>query len=562
MDATERTIIETAEEAIERAKTDSQQPRFTSNADSVFSALMGWLKRAKELQEPEYRSDSRKRDEWLRDFAILEPHWSGALQQTVMIDSNRGWMMVGGRNQVNRYTTMMHNAEDGKGWRIFSKKCSRAFRVADMCSVVETGRQGRNGPLRSLYNVDPARCKLTGRTDYPLYYYPPNGTMQKWRNNDFFRVISFPSTNEKFNDLGFCATSMALELVKLMYGVLTHDQEVVGSRMPEGLLLLQGIDQTQFDQSLRAREGQLDAKMRRYFGGVHVLATSGVGGETLDARLVALSNLPANFDQETFINQTMYGYALVLGYAPGEFWPITGSVLGRGKEEETQHQRATTKGGMDWALSFTEQLQNELPDSIHFQFEERDEQGELLQAQVAQSWANVVNSLYTWPNQFQQGLLNEYQAREMLAAHNIIPTEWTETEDAEIATDTESAEVRKRWLENGNVRRSCERYPNDPIVLYRWTGGIGREVVLWDSGADALRPRVWAVKKRQDDDNSAVLFADDDVTITEADVDRAISDGERRVGIEFSEMLNAQPLPDERGISGLLNKLRGIKLGG
>lgn len=534
---TKRAIIEQAEQAIDRAKSLSKQPRFDSNksTEGLFFAVTDWLKRAKELAEPEYRPDSRKRDEWLQQFWKLEPHWAGIVQQTVMIDSNRGWMLIGGRNQVRSYTNILHAAENGAGWRTFIKKASTSFRTSDMCTVVEVGRRGKNGPMRAIYNVDPTCCRLTGNTEYPLNYYPTTGGTQRWRTNDFFRATAMSSDNERFHGLGYCATSIALELVKLLYGVLTHDQEMVGARMPEGLLLLQGIGQTQWDQVLDSRDSQLDAKLRRYFGGLIVLATS--GSEQVDARLISLSQLPANFDRKTFIDQIVYGYATIVGYPAGEFWPVTGSVLGRGKEEEQSHMRATTKGGMDFALSFQEQLQLELPPSLHYEFEARDDEGELISAQVSQAWAEVANTLYTPPSQFDPPLLTREQAMSLLVEHGIIPSEWTEQEEKEIATDTETAEVRA--LDMPEVRRACETFPDEPIIKYRWNGMRGYETTLWESGAAAMRPRLWRNVKVARQDDSEVLFEGDGITITEADVDRAITDGERRLGEEYAGLLTA-----------------------
>jgi hypothetical protein len=110
MEQKEEYIIERAEEAVERAKTTSQQPRFAGNVDSIFGALYRWVKLTEDLAIPDYSSKSRKRDAWLQEFWLREPHWAGIVSQLSTISSGRGWMLTGGRNQVRRYTDILHEA--------------------------------------------------------------------------------------------------------------------------------------------------------------------------------------------------------------------------------------------------------------------------------------------------------------------------------------------------------------------------------------------------------------------------------------------------------------------
>ena len=392
MDKHQIEAIERAEEAVERAqKTYSKQPRFSQDSDKIFGSVLRWLKR-EETECPDYDADSRKRDTWLRENWQCEPHWAGVLNTVLLVDSSRGWTLTGGRNQVYRYTALLHSANDGKGWRQYFRQQGLSFRATDMGAVTELGRQGKSGPLRAIYHTDSARCRWTGKVAQPLEYTPAEGNTQTWAPGDFFDVCSMPSDDERFLGLGYCATSRALELLKLLYGVLMHDQEQVGARMPRGLLLLRNISETQWKDAMKARAAALNAKDRMYFGGVMVLA--GAGADEPDAKIVALSQLPANFNRDTFVDQVIAGYALVNGYDPREFWPMSGGNLGTARETETQHEKAATKGVLEFPHAYQEMLQQELPDSLEFAFEERDEQGQLLEAQVTKAWADAVSALY------------------------------------------------------------------------------------------------------------------------------------------------------------------------
>lgn len=508
MDQNEVELLEVGEEAVERAvKTFSKQPRYKDNGsallagESLYASVWTWLKHAMdEIVEEPYAVDSRNRDKWLREFYKLEPHWVGVVNQCVLVDSSRPWTITGGQKQVNRYVRILHNANAGKGWRHYFRQSSLSYRVTDMGSTTEIGRAGRIGPLRALYHVDTARTKWTGKPSKPLRYYPPTGKVQDWRPMDFFNVCSMPSENEKFRGLGYCQTSRAFQLVKLLYGVLMHDQEKVGSKMMKGLLLLSGIEESQWNQAMEARESQLTQLEREYFGGVFVLANS-----TADVKgqLLGLSQLPENFDRETFISQLLFSYALICGYDPREFWPVSSGALGTARETEQQHKKAATKGTLEFPHAWQEQFQAELPETVLFEFEARDTDAEIMEAEMSQVWSNVVRTLYDSsgstglfganqqaepedddPNEQtspQQGLITLEEARSMLVMHGVIPPEWTAAEESTVISDENTYRYTvQRLMETPEVQRAIERWPDEPVVQYRWSPSGPSERVIYN----------------------------------------------------------------------------------
>jgi hypothetical protein len=547
--------LERAAEAVERARElpKSRQPRFATKAESFAGAVMRWVKSAKALEEPDYAANSMRRDTWLSDFWRLEPHLASVLNSVVMIDQNRGWTLTGGRNQVYRYTNVLHNyhlTPELAGWRPGLGGTALSFYTTDLGGIAEIWREGRGGPLRGLVHVDSTRCRLTGSIKTPLRYNPLSGRVQNWTMGDYFRVTSMPSIQEKYLGLGFCGVSRCLDLAKIMVAIYEHDQEMVGAKMPKGILLLQGIDEPAWDAALEARDAKLDSLERQYFGGVFTLLSPGI--DQIDAKLVALSQLPANFDLETFTNLLMYGYAAAFGYDASEFWPVQYGGLGRGRETEVQHIKATAKGGIAFALTFQEQLQELLPDTLQFDFEQRDDEASLLEAQVAQAWADVAKTLAAADPVSNVSLLDREQALTMLVDAGVIPAEWTEFEEESQATDTEEARMsrlRQEALSWPTVSRAIAHFPTEPIIRYHWPSG--RETVLWEWGLDALKRSVWrgAVldQVRQDVAAGEVLYRapDGDFEITQGDVDRAIEEAGRRVGPELEALLRAEAGTEE-----------------
>ena len=166
--------LQVAEQKI--AEIVSKQPRFDKDSpDTFFSGMMKWSKEDFETL-PIYHSDSRIRSKWLNQFWLNEPYLSGIINSVVQIDKNRGWTLVGGRNQVLRFTDVLHNWQVQPGrasWREGAGALAQAFYTTDLGGLAEVGRAFRDGPMVGLYHLDPLRCTLTPSYDYPLKYYPP-----------------------------------------------------------------------------------------------------------------------------------------------------------------------------------------------------------------------------------------------------------------------------------------------------------------------------------------------------------------------------------------------------
>ena len=544
---------------IQRASSDSKQPRFSAKAaGEFFISIMNWTHSALE-NEPPYIENSMVRDQWLSEVCWKEPHLAGVINGVVSIDKNRGWTLVGGRNQVNRYQEILHGFEAAPnlaGWRPGTSVSALSYYTTDLGLILEMGREGKNGPMRKMYYTDSTRCNLTGNVKFPLQYDPYKGKKQDWRPLDFLRVVSMPDIREQYNGLGHCAVSRCIELTKVMVAVYEHNREQLGSKAPKGLLMLDGISETSWDDAMEIRDAKLEGLEQEYFAGVAVLA--GSGDTSVDAKLIALSQLPKDFDLQAFTSMLMYGYALCFGYDPSEFYPVQFGSLGRGTEMQVQHEKATAKGQMDYAFGFQEQVQLELPPALEFTFDERDDAGELAQAQVRKAQAEIVSTMrLTGP-----GDLSTEEVRQLWAEAGLIPREWTEIEEDVEATDTgeedaiesedkdkvtdeeaqEAAETiqeqKDRLLDNPYIRRAAEDFRSEPIVEYSWPKDRTR--ILAESGTWLLSP-----ERRYYTLNREVLYEseDDDVEITDEDIEIAIEVGAERLGEEFESLLLGEEAP-------------------
>ena len=514
MQAAVRESVERLERAREQAAL-SRQPRFakTPKSTDFFASVLHWVEQSKDI-EPDYQSDSRKRDKWLATFWQEEPHWAGVISQANMIDSNRGWALTGGRNQVLRFIPVLRDADDGSGWRQYCSQQSQGYYVTDMGPITEIGRDGDGGPMRKIYHLDPTLCYLTGDRERPLHY---DNNTKDWKQDEFFRLVSMKNIQEKFRSLGFCATSRVLDMCKIMLAVYNHELEMLGSRAPKGLMLLQNISQGQWEEAMKVRDAKLDSDMRKYYNAVAVIAQEGI--DSIDAKLVALSQLPEGFDLQVFTNLLMYAYSLCIGYDPTEFWPVQAGQLGRGRETDIQHRKGTGKGGLNFMLAMQEAMQNELPETLQFEFEQRDAEGEKQDAEVAQAWADVVMTLRgkqksttPGPNKpdgdgtstldGSESVISVEEARMLLVMHKVVPDSWTTTLEEATASDVKNIErtkiemERERLLENDAILRAIYQFPTEPIIRYSWIpGGKGKTQILYNEAQDILRATRFSIVK-------------------------------------------------------------------
>ena len=519
------TAIDKTAEEIERARiaaVESKQPRFAidrTNVRQFLNAIYGVAKEAI-FNEPPYAADSSKRDTWLSKVVKKEPYLLGILQSVVSIDKNRGWTLVGGKIQVKKFVNILHGfnvAADLNGWRHGISVTAQNYYQADLGAVVEIGRSQVNGPLAALYTVDPTKCHLTGDPATPLRYNNGARDKQLWEPTDYYRVASFPSPIEQFNGLGYCAISRCLELAKLMVSVFEHDREKLGSKAPKGILTINGgLTLDQWLKSLEESTAELKSLEREYYSGVQVLV--GEQGADINVALTPLSNLPDNFDQQKFADMIIYGYALAFGYDPREFWPVSSGTLGTGNETKAQHRKASSKGGLDFALGFQEKLQDELPETLQFEFEQRDVEGDIAEVEFSKKKQDSVKELFESVNSRGENLINYVEARQLLVDAKIIPEGWTpEEEDLEITDTDDMGEV----IEKQRVQNALAKYPDEDIVIYN--GNTGKYRTIRKAGQKKFMVRIGAkptqikkgVKVRAyDGDYNAIRAAYWDATYT------------------------------------------------
>lgn len=467
-----------AEKVEQASRQPINNPNSTESSRTAFmTSIKQWSRKA-ELEEPPYIPNSSVRDAWLRDFVKAEPHLAGVLSTAVSLDTNRGYSLIGGRNQVVRFSRVLRGVENGQGWRQLKQLGCQDYYSTDMGQVVEVETDGRNGPLVSLYHVDSTRCELTGNLKNPLVYKPSNGKEQIWKQDYFYRICSMPSPDERFFNLGYCPVSRCLKITQIMIAVIEHDLEKLNTLLPKGILTVESDEITQemwdnaWNEHLQVYPGQTG---NLYFDRLITLVA-----RAIKVNLTPFSELPDGFDPFTFTDYMLKAYALCFNRDPRAFWGFNSGSFGGGTESAVQAERATNAGYIDYLLQDQEQIQNLLPPSILFQYEEDDTQGKIQKAELLNLWADAGLKLVELG-------IPQSSVLALMVKEQIIDPEFTPEIESEIATDDENVLQyrRQQLLEKEHVQMAVSRFPDDPIIEYRFPDN--RLITLWDKGSQAIK---------------------------------------------------------------------------
>jgi len=554
-----RRIIQVAEQVRERSA--SRQPRFSSQQngvsllDSVFSGNL----RTELMDEPAYGPNTMLRDTWMANFWRKEPHLAGVLNTMVDIDKNRGWSMTGGRNQVRFFSNVLYTAESGRGWRHYTSLQALAYYSTDIGAITEIGRELPNAKSRfnRIWHTDSTRCSLLAHQtdenpDLEVLQYEPTlgGGIQKWKSPDFWRTVSMPDLRDEYHGSGWCAVSRCLELTKLLIAVFMHDREQLGAAAPRGFMTLNGYTDEQWTAALKKRKEERDNAGLLYYNDVMVLTSNSL---PIDLKLTSLSQLPANFDLEKFVQTMMQGYALAFGIDVAEVYSVrAGAALGIGTQSQVQSAKARTKGENSFWLTHQENVQRELPETIDFAVDQRSDEGDKVAIEARQLEADVIISLYeatpgnkkptpaangatnnafgkdpqaasgdpaqaavaralandpSAPGPDDEPLITRDEARRAIIEGRVLP-KGILSDDNATSEITDLGIERTRVRELAKVRMAAERWPDQPIIQ---RDHLGRERELFRSGEELLARQFWHVIKpepialpaRIDDDGAA-----------------------------------------------------------
>ena len=197
------------------------------------------------------------------------------------------------------------------------------------------------------------------------------------------------------------------------------------------------------------------------------------------------------------------------------------------------------------------------------EFEQRDIQGELVEANVQKAWADVADVLY----QKGVGPLTTEETRIWLAERGVIPMEWTLANDEVTAESSGEISGEQRSISRMVKRESfwaaAFASPFEPLIR---SNHLGEVEYISSTGLEWIKkyrkhpmarsmateygwynPTVardifghsFTIPQLPVSRAAKILFENDQVTITQEDVDQAINEGADRIGDEYKDLVTA-----------------------
>lgn len=510
--------------------------------DSVYfvNSLMRLIDDSSETLPP-YSADTRRRDERLLQYSRSDTFLSSILSYAVAKQKAAPWLLTGSARQVGIYSRMLHNAHR-KGWRTWLSMQATAYYSTNLGFISEI--EFTNNIPSNIYAIDSTRVRLTNNLDKPAVYYPRSGKNIELNDYEILHANSMPSLEEKMTYAGFCATERAMNFVRMSIAINQNHLEKMGFAPPKSIMIGKGITKENWKAAIEGFEEDRKNKGSSTYEGVLTLLT---GNSEADLKILPLSELPDQFDIVKYAEVLVNGICAAYGVPSFNVWAMSTGSFGRGAEAQVSNQEASRSGAMEFISAMQEELTRKiLPPSVSFTFDlngsairkiENANEGEMIKQLVSLYNARgagttppkidprtgnsdsldvpqmrAVDDNPTNTPDDDKPILTRSEIRQILAAENYIPHEWTDTEQDVTVTDIQVA--REVALENPMLREAASFYRTQPIIQY--LGNIlpeddskysysrknimslkeimppnGKTVVLWENGEEMLKRKYY-----------------------------------------------------------------------
>jgi hypothetical protein len=392
---------------------------------------------------------SEKRDQQLRAF-VYRPNndiLAGAVSSMIKKFKAMNWKIEGPLRVVNRYQKVLTTAEFFQGWSFWLGKVLFDYYTQDKGAFSEIiGAGDPNGPLVGpvigLAHLDAQFCQLTGDIEYPVIFNnPKTNNAHRLHTTRVAHFVDMPSPAEGMNNTGFCGVSRVIGSSEILLKINRYKNEKLNDLPEAGLLLFNNVLPQRWDDAKADYNRETRRLGQEHWRNVMTMFNLDPA-KPATADFISFSNLPEAFNELESTNTYATILALAFGVDVREFWPITGGALGSQSESLIMHQKARGKG-VGEAIGMIERILNwkVLPDSATFAFDFKDDDEDLLSAEIDEKRTNTIMSM--WQDDG-LGPVNRFEIRQMLADNvsyfqdDFLEIDATQEEDA---TDNEIAKA-------------------------------------------------------------------------------------------------------------------------
>ena len=224
-------------------------------------------------------------------------------------------------------------------------------------------------------------------------YFPVRGNPVDLIDNNLLQIMSMPTGRDRFRGLGYCTMSRLLDAKQLMVGYLTYYRQEIGQLPAELVAIINGLDATTVEDSLRKYKVDKEAAGLDTYGKVWWIGSDDPATRvTLDIHSLTVPNKSFNWQQ--MVEWWIKVLALNTGEDVGEYWLLqNASGLGE-KVTSVQAAASRGKGFAKFCKDYSRGLNVRVfPPSTHFEFDNTDDEQDMAHADLVSKYVGTLKTM-------------------------------------------------------------------------------------------------------------------------------------------------------------------------
>lgn len=341
---------------------------------------------------------TREREKALRQLARHDYNtiFKGAIAGLIKRVQSTPWEIKSPAEDGDRWQRLVMSADFGDGDRFFSKLITDYSRH-DQGSWIELIAPGdpREAPVTAITGMavlDSIRCYPTGDPTYPVIYYDLHNKMHVLHRGRVVQFVDTPDSDESYPSIGECSLSRCVAPVMRELLIGRYIEQFLDDKPLPGIMAFGNLGKEFVTAALKEmRDGQ--ARDVSSDWGRTVLLYGLRAEDKPSVETFSFSKPPEKFDFDTYTNLDAREIALGIGLDIQDIWELSSTGIGTGRQSEVLAQKSRGKAFGRILKGLERVINRALPEDVEFSWRYEDPQGDLEQAQLAQSAATTITMM-------------------------------------------------------------------------------------------------------------------------------------------------------------------------
>lgn len=341
---------------------------------------------------------SKQRDAVLSSTMKHEPFWNGAVKKAIAKGVTQQWdLKFNNRNRgsAEKLRELFKASNGRKGFKHFLNQHLQDYFLTDNGAFIEIDREDNSKPgskIIGLHHLDSLRCYRTGDPDRPVIYADLHNRYHYLTWWQVWDIADTPNPRNNYFGVGDCAAAGAYERIRRMVAIRLYEYQKISGGKPQELNFIQGITQTQLENTIKSNEDNRLAQGMTVYGGAAMIAM--MSKDSISHVSVPIARLPDNYKQEEEIEQASIEYANALGISKLDIKPLTGRMSGTATQSDVMDSQQEGSGLGLWSGAF-EDFINECvtPSTVSFFWAFSNDRQKKAKADIANVYATAAGTL-------------------------------------------------------------------------------------------------------------------------------------------------------------------------